>query len=819
MDFFESRQFLPLSHKGIDENIELDDAEHKTVHDEFILSIEEILKIHFQLKKHELFPNIIVIPWVFCKIHTYQIKNNYKWRPSAYKKFGVTCARLFEFCLNILKIDNECLSDAYLKYDDKKYNDLIGYYLGEINSLESRGFNITDSKPKNRVKFIDRNCQIEVKFTSWKNIQAFGGKGNLFIKYLRLDNATETSSRIYHGDDSKGSGSKRGGGGKNARTTFDNEETDYSSALIKKNKDYVSIEERLEDVDKEKLISSPLLNNDAAQILGFVPASDNSIIKKIKIAGAISANIAKVNQKLYSDYQVPNESLFSRFLKERILVKNSDAKMEHTLFMLSLLMGINHIKIVGSLMKVDTEIVFNLGKGTLIRELKSTSFAKSNKFTKMYTDAISGVPKIKTFLPSNISSLLKKLDFQLKGYIESSVDIQDALDGFLDKNALLKKSEFVFKGVSSCDFNESVEKYITIQKTNKVSIEELNIDIFNTFFKGINHKLQKFINDEVKLFDKNIHILANALPKIHHVYQNMSDRKKQSSRIERSFFYHVSKADEVKMCYTSMPSTYIMQNTWYIRLQEALRIKKELDVYTGAKDYDVNETSKKNIGSPFAVNPGKVKNFFQKLSNEIRTQNDEIIQDNLRMVYIRFALSILLGTRDFSGSCDFSGYSSYYNVLHLQEKAKDAYSSKRIIPICNVAREFIELFYTIKSKYSGMKGHLPCLIVSKKRSIEIVDMSKKNLISWIRENIDDENSIFLEHIPLNFGRHIIKTSTLSYNIRDEFIDALLGHFVSGTEDQGIYSTFDNQKYLEDIKGFLDYLSKKYLPIYAIESIK
>jgi hypothetical protein len=815
----ESRQYLPLSHKDIDKNIEFDNIKHKEVLTEFISDIEEILKINFQLKDHKLFPNIIAIPWVFNKIYSYQVKNNYKWKPSAYKKFGVTCARLFEFCLNILKIDDKCLNDTYLKYNDEKYNDLIGYYLGEINSLESRGFNIIDIKPKNRVKFIDRDCQIEVHYFSWKKVQTFSNKNNLFIKYLRLDDESMTSSRIYHGDDSKGSGYRGGGGGKNERTPFDNEETDYSTALIKQNKDYVSTEERLEDVDKEKLISSPLLSNDAARLLGFRPASDNSIVKKIKISGAISANIAKINQKLYSDYQVPNKSLFSRFFKERILAEINDEQMERTLFTLSLLMGINHIKIVSSLMKIDTEIVFNLKKGTLTRELKSTSFAKSNKFTRKYTDAISGVPKIKTFLPSNISFLLNKLDFQLKGYIERSVDIQDALDCFLDKSLLIKKSEFVFKGVSSCHFRESVEKYITIQNTDKVSIKELNIDIFNTFFKNINQKLQKFINDEVKLFNKNIHILANALPKIHRVYQDISDTREKNTRTERSFFYHVSKADEVKMCYTSMPSIYIMQNTWYIRLQETLGIKKELDVYTGTEDNNVNETSKKNIGSPFTVSPGKVKDFFQKLSNEIRTQNDEIIQDNLRMVYIRFALSILLGTRDFSGSCDFGGYSSYFNVLHLQEKAKDAYSSKRIIPVCDMAREFIELFYTIKSKYSGMKGHSPCLIVSKESSIGFVDMSKKNLISWIRENIDDESSMFMKYIPLNFGRHIIKTSTLNYNIRDEFIDAFLGHFVSGTEDQGIYSTFDNQKYLEDMKSFLDYLGKKYLPFYSIKSIE
>ncbi len=819
MDFLKSSKYLPLSHKEIDKNIGVDDVKHKEVFDEFILSIDEILKMHFELKNHELFAHIIVIPWVFCKIYTYQRKNNYKWEPSAYKKFGVTCSRLFEFCLNILKIDDECLNNAYLKYDNKKYNDLIEYYLGEIYNIESRGFNIIDSKPKNRVNFIDRGCQAEVKFTSWKKVQTFSGKSNLFEKYLRLDDESMTSSRIYHGDDSKGSGYRGGGGGKSKREAFDKDETDYSSAMIKQNRKYISIEEGLEDVDKEKRLNSPFLNDDAEKLLGFMPASDNSIVKKIKIAGAISANIAKINQKLDSDYQTPDKYIFKRFLKERILNNTQEKKMEHTLFLLSLLTGINHIKIVSALMNIDTEVVFDLRKRTLTRELKKTSFAKSNKFTKMYTDAIAGTPKIKTYLPANIFDLLNKLDSQLKIYIEDSEEIKEAIDDFLCKNNLKNKSKFVFQGVSSGCFKENIQTYVTMQNTEKVSIDELNIEIFDNFFKKVSQELQKYINDEIKLFDKTIHILANALPKIHRTYQETTGRIEKNTRTERSFFYYVSKADEVKMCYTSMPSVYILQKSWYLQLQDILDIKKELDVYTDVQEHNIEETSKKNIGSPFAATPGKVKNFFQKLSNEIRTHDDEIIQDNLRMIYIRYALSVLLGTRDFNGSCNFSGYTTYYNIMHVQEKAKDAYSSKRIIPVCDLAQKFIELFYTIKSKYPDMQVHAPCLIVSKKRGVEFVDMSKTNLMRWVRKNITGECVLFMEHIPLNFGRHIVKTSTLSYSIRNEFIDALLGHFVTGTEDQGIYSTFDNNKYQEDVKLFLDYLGKKYIPSFAIESIK
>jgi hypothetical protein len=45
----------------------------------------------------------------------------------------------------------------------------------------------------------------------------------------------------------------------------------------------------------------------------------------------------------------------------------------------------------------------------------------------------------------------------------------------------------------------------------------------------------------------------------------------------------------------------------------------------------------------------------------------------------------------------------------------------------------------------------------------------------------------------------------------EYLDAFLNHFKMGTEDQGIYSNFNNQDYQKQIIKKIEIIEENYLP--------
>lgn len=275
------------------------------------------------------------------------------------------------------------------------------------------------------------------------------------------------------------------------------------------------------------------------------------------------------------------------------------------------------------------------------------------------------------------------------------------------------------------------------------------------------------------------------------------------------------------MCYTSMPATYTLQENWYLILQKHLDIDVRLNTLFQCKSEIFLESKQdnKSVGSPFFIQPGKAKNFFLSLLNEINSSApNEVVKDSIKMVYIRYALSFLLGTRNFHNSCDLGNHSKAYDITSIQEKEKDARSSKRIIPLCKTAKELIDIFHQLKSKYDYHQD-TPCLIIMKENKIVFDLMTQNNIISWIDDHHLNIDTDFIKHVPQNYGRHVIKSSKLNSQIKDEFIDAFLNHHSSGTEDQGLYSTFSNRRYMDEIRIFLEDIAAEYLPGFGTENLK
>ena len=220
------------------------------------------------------------------------------------------------------------------------------------------------------------------------------------------------------------------------------------------------------------------------------------------------------------------------------------------------------------------------------------------------------------------------------------------------------------------------------------------------------------------------------------------------------------------------------------------------------------------IGSPYNIQPGKCKNFFIGIDKAYAATNCELIEDNLAMIYIRYALSILLATRDFTYSCDLTEYSKYLHTVTIHEKEKNKRSSKRIIPVCHSAKKMIDAFFTIKTKYN-LSHNRPMLILHKENDFTFEEIKKDAVINFIENNNIIIDLQFISYVPLRFGRHIVTSHSCSSPIRDEYLQAFLNHFSFGAEDQGMYSTFDNREYIRVIANYIEGISLEFLPSYGI----
>lgn len=100
------------------------------------------------------------------------------------------------------------------------------------------------------------------------------------------------------------------------------------------------------------------------------------------------------------------------------------------------------------------------------------------------------------------------------------------------------------------------------------------------------------------------------------------------------------------------------------------------------------------------------------------------------MIFIRYALSVLLATRDFNTSCELLEFSEKYRLLTIHEKAKHVNSSKRLIKVSPLALDYIKLFFELKQEFN-YDGYIPILIkLDRNKNYKFVDFNKDNILNF-----------------------------------------------------------------------------------------
>jgi hypothetical protein len=98
-----------------------------------------------------------------------------------------------------------------------------------------------------------------------------------------------------------------------------------------------------------------------------------------------------------------------------------------------------------------------------------------------------------------------------------------------------------------------------------------------------------------------------------------------------------------------------------------------------------------------------------------------------------FLSNSIIATRDYTTSCNLAEYSKKFKILTIQEKAKNVYHSKRLIPLTDRAIRIIDNFYLLKEEFK-ITSFVPCLVtVEGKEEI----LNEKNILKFF-DSLDQE---------------------------------------------------------------------------------
>ncbi len=801
---------------------------------EFCRNIEKFIdknKINVDLISEE-----VIFQYWLSLLNLYIHKNNKtSWSVETIHNYLICITRIQEFLIYLCSLENENLKKIFI---DEKYllNDCYYFYIKEQvkESEKEKNFHIKKINNKNLIilDYDENNDYRNSKYyySSTINIQPFKKRNILLLDhFLKLDDYyveeifnLASSRNIIQGRNNQGL--------LGPRIPFEIYEN------IGLNKDKLNEENKVlseESIKENKLknnkTQSLIFNEKHSQLINdefhnLALKNDlSSKYKRFKISKAISNSITKNNLKLQSDYNLPEFEVFKDFflnIKDKSIHSDSiQNKLYISIIELSFFTAIEIKKLILVLLNIDSQISYKLKESILRININKKIFASAivdEEFSEKTKNQICEIhlPHNLTILWTNTSKIIKELfykNFTNKSWLEN-IRVKKINEN--NKDTANNSIEYFYKFIE--DYKENLElnnyeykefvKSFKIKHTNAQIREIEKLSIVDTLLDELYNKIDIYLKNELKPNQKeNKKRISLSLSTINKLFVHYFRKYNDYSELNFLFSSSISKNDEARLCY----------NTQKDRLISFENAMKDLYIRIYGKKPNTKEQIISNkfwVGSPFYIKPGAFKNFIFEIT-KIKSDN-KIIIFNLNMIFIRYSLSILLGTRDYKNSSNLTQYSKELKILLIQEKAKNLYSSKRIIPLCNLSIKLITIFNIIKKEYNISSNHPVLLNIDSEEE----DLNKKNIDKFLTSlnessNLKSKNYIkkFIENTKLNFGRHIITSYLSSSSLQSNYLDAFLNHFTMGKEDQGIYSNFYNLDYIDNIVKKLDELSDLYFP--------
>jgi len=744
---------------------------------------------------------------LFVYIKSSRLQN--PWAKSTFEVFFNASIRIMEFgifCAHNSKGRNVFFSNMKDKNFYKHFRSIC-----KIVSLKE--FAITKDK-KNKVNILG------LDYFSTLPIQPSSSKKEIdFTFYFKLENIYV--QKVYLFEESKNFiDGRNSSGGKWIRTEIQTEEK-YQQYLVttdvRLDEKSALEEESFERHNKKNKITSldvmyhsPVEGTEEITGVGdLTKVNLSTSYKRFMVSRAIGRAIAKQSLSLKSKYTIPEIEVLRVFIPT-ILQKKS---LSSNLMLLTICFGINTSKILDVLMGLDGDITFSKKKQILKIINKKTKGIFTDFDTDISTSKSINNDSVEIYIPE----VLIRVWIETIRMLNETYINQLKLYCFEEK----KECDLLVKTINSKEFYKETTvagsfKYLMWvfkeEKTINNAIKLSATNLREVCIQSIKGEFSKCINS----FGKRIVLPYTTLPLLFlHLYKT----RKEYSDIGLLFSGVMQKNDEARVCYGTTPKRLLVYEKWQMELMQLLQIDKILfdkyNVRLHRNTHPIN-TSEDWFGSKLYLNGAKFNIFLQRiLSLSFEKEADHL---NCRLIFLKYALSCTIAARHYKHSISVEQYSRREEILLIQEKGKNLFAGKRIIPLTEVGCSLFEKYLELKEQHN-LNSFSPPLIVEKNGIIKERFMKRSEIEAWFIERKDDNNSDdieyilkFMKNVPLNFGRHIFTSYAMSMStLKSQYIDAYLGHYKMGLEDQGIYSHFDNQEYFQQIRNVVDEITMIYIP--------
>ncbi len=727
-----------------------------------ILEKFEVTKTKFENNKDLFLEKQIVYNYYYIQKNYFiqkKIKNP-KCDESIINYFNASL-RILEFAIyvNLKKIEDI----KKICFNKEKINLCFYFYFVEIkDEISSKNRNIikcvkainSDEYNGKNIIYIDYdNNYIPISKINTKVENDNNISMSWFARYFLIEN--KQVNDIFDGIGSKGSYATKGPRGKRKLQPLDSidflDENIYNSNTQKEKNQ--SIENILENTQSADTISTIVLHDNKDAVgMKIREKHINSSYKNFLIDKKISNNMAKNDMFLYS--KAPNINTLIELIIKILEEDASDKKEDYhrKLILLSFFTGISIDDLIDSLCYNIQEIHFEKEKHLKIKAQNNIFAIGIDKDNKILIKIQNNNKYTTTVYLPNI---LQNIVYHIKNAIKNKKNIKT-----------MKEEEYK---------NFKKDQFKICNKILGNSKKKLNKSIYNVKVKSIH-----------KLFFHYYHLTygttdTGILP-----------------------LYKISNSNKARVCYVAQPQRSIYYEKWMIEFLRKLTQKDISSIPNISDKYLM-------IGSPKVVKVEAFKLFLENIV-KLPTKN-KIERFNLKMIFIRYALSVLLATRDFNASCELLEFSEKYGLLTIHEKAKHVNSSKRLIKVSPLALDYIKLFFELKQEFN-YDGYIPILIkLDRNKNYKFVDLNKDNILDFLEkysQNKRYEQVIsFINIVQLNFGRHIFATESLNNELKKDYENEFLGHYSKGNLGFGIFSNMKIESYLNRSERFMIKIEKKY----------
>lgn len=268
------------------------------------------------------------------------------------------------------------------------------------------------------------------------------------------------------------------------------------------------------------------------------------------------------------------------------------------------------------------------------------------------------------------------------------------------------------------------------------------------------------------------------------------------------------------LAYTATPVDMGEYSQWLNEYIEILGIKSDLQNHLFGKvlsnEIIINTEKKRElIGSKKIVKQDELINFLKNIENLLKERRlDKYARFNIYSMHVRYTLSMLLGTRDFSISVDLNRISWKKNIIIIKEKGKYKNSGYRAVPLCSVAQKIIKN-YLLALESFNIKDKAVILFYKRKQVPAILSNIKIVFKDFVFYKKYFNLYEMIDLIPLNVGRHILTTMATAAGVDRDDMNAFMGHAVNGGESLGIYSFHNVKEYRNTFTMILEEISELY----------